>query len=32
MPTQVGTHAFLLLNPAKAWMPTWVGMTELGDD
>ena len=30
MPTQVGTHAFLLSNTAKAWMPICVGMTGLG--
>ncbi len=27
MPTQVGTHAFLLSKAAKSWMPTSVGMT-----
>ena len=30
MPTQVGTHAFLLSKAANSWMPTSVGMTGLG--
>ena len=30
MLTQVSIHAFLQLNTVKAWMPTCVGMTDVG--
>jgi hypothetical protein len=29
MPMKIGIHAFLSTTPAKAWMPTCVGMTGL---
>jgi hypothetical protein len=30
MPTKVGIHAFAAYGEAKAWMPTFVGMTGRG--